>query len=180
MLHLASSRRRTIESIVCGSCVVSLSILKPCLRDLHAARSINELSGIAKSKFRDVGEVNTHTCNMIIPSNIAKCQKTRAHFAAHFAVCSLVTRHVSEHRRCERNLLPLLVDTDTYTIVFEQNHCCRTRGDVILRVAPGMGKDLPLFSPRTSICMHRFNSYVGGELLLALRVPRFFFLGLKF
>lgn len=107
MLHSASSRRRTIEAIVCGSCVVSLPTLKPCLRDLHAARSINELSGIAESKSRDVGEVHTHTCNMIIPSNIAKCQKTREHFSARFAVCSLVTRHVSEHRRCERNLFHL-------------------------------------------------------------------------
>lgn len=144
MPHLASSRRRRRRNNRGDRVwlVLSLYLKGLPLRDLHAARSINELSGIAKSKSRDVGAAHTHTCNMIIPSNIeAKCQERHFH-----RVQSLVTRHVSEHRRCERNLLALL----SCCTVFEQNHCCRTRGDVILRVPPGMGKhsfDLLLFFP---------------------------------
>lgn len=146
MPHLASSSRRRRNNR--GDrvwLVLSLYLKGLSLRDLHAARSINELSGIAKSKSRDVGAAHTHTCNMIIPSNIeAKCQKRHFH-----RVQSLVTRHVSEHRRCERNLLALLSCT-----VFEQNHCCRTRGDVILRVPPGWESTRSIFfSPWRSICM---------------------------
>lgn len=64
------------------------------------------------------------------------------------AFLSAFRRVQSRYEACQRAstlrkefVPPLFVDTDTYT-VFEQNHCCRTRGDVILRVPPGMGKDL--------------------------------------